>query len=89
MYFFAELNKKNPLRVGFSPAASYSPLQVMNTDGPDEGGRLWHLVRNVFHCLVSFVVLAVVHLIIELFLSAFIPGWHIPHFTPFGYKIQF
>ena len=44
--FCAELNKKNVLRVGFSPAASYSPLEVMNTDGPDEGGRLWHLVRN-------------------------------------------
>lgn len=48
LIFCAELNKKNVLRVGFSPAASYSPLQVMNTDGADEGGRLWHLVRDAF-----------------------------------------
>ena len=41
----AELNKRNVLRVGFSPGASYSPLAVVTTDGPDEGGRLWHLVR--------------------------------------------
>ena len=46
--FCAELNKKNVLRVAFSPAGSYSPLAVMNTDVPDEGGKLWHLVRDVF-----------------------------------------
>ena len=40
----AELNKRNILRVGFSPGGSYSPLAVSNTDGLDERGRLWHLV---------------------------------------------
>lgn len=50
-YFYSstdsELNKRNVLRVGFSPGASYSPLAVVTTDGPDEGGRLWHLVKQM------------------------------------------
>lgn len=51
-YFYSstdsELNKKNALRVGFSsPGASYSPLAVVTTDGPEEGGRLWHLVKQL------------------------------------------
>jgi len=50
-YFYSstdsELNKKNMMRVGFSPGASYSPLAVVSTDGPDEGGRLWHLVKQL------------------------------------------
>lgn len=48
LLFHKELNKKNILRVNFSPAGSYSPLAAMNTDGPDEGGRLWHLVWALF-----------------------------------------
>ncbi|XP_068703592.1 plexin-A1-like [Montipora foliosa] len=53
-YFYSstdsELNKKNvrlDIRVGFSPGGSYSPLAFGTTDGPDEGGRLWHLVKQL------------------------------------------
>ncbi|XP_068690006.1 plexin-A1-like isoform X2 [Montipora foliosa] len=46
----SELNKKNVRldgRVHFSPVGSYSPLAFETTDGPDEGGRLWHLVKQL------------------------------------------
>lgn len=53
------MNKKNALRVGFSsPGASYSPLAVVTTDGPEEGGRLWHLVR-----VTSFLTLLIISLV--------------------------
>ena len=51
----SELNKRNALRVGFSPGTSYSPLAVMNTDGPDEGGKLWHLVSQI-NLYASFLI---------------------------------